>query len=141
MKIVHLSPPEDVFLKEHFRSRCDIREIHEISSLKSLKHAYHELGEVTHSTMFWFSLLPDCMSDDKFWKSLRKLLRYVQKGSGRIVFQMPRKSKNWKDEGVREILESYGLHKVSFPVGDAMISVATNDDEIRDFLNQHRKED
>ena len=137
MHIVHLCPSTGSFLSTVLESRCDIRPIHEISSLRSLKQAYHELGEVTHSTMFWVSLSQDCLSDNKFWVHLGRLCRYVRKGSGRLVFQLPRRSKAWHDEGVRSILDSYGLHKVTFDLGGENITVATNDASIRNFLKPH----
>ena len=59
LKIVHLCPPDSSFLSDLFGSQCDIRPIHEISNLRSLKQAYQELGHVSHSTMFWLTLLPD----------------------------------------------------------------------------------
>ena len=54
---------------------------------------------------------------------------------------MPRKSKSWKDEAVKSVLESYGLLKVSFDLNGEMMTVATNDNYIRDFLNPHHDRD
>ena len=103
----------------------------------ALKQTYHELGEVNHSTMFWVTLPKDSTTDDRFWISLKKIFRYVQKGSGRIVFHMPRKCKAWKDEGVKLALESFGLYKVSFDLNGEKTTVATNDESIREYLNPH----
>ena len=77
--------------------------------------------------MLWVTLPPDAVNDDKFWISLRKLFRYVKKGSGRIVFHMPRRNRSWRHDGVRTVLEDYGLHKVSFELGGERHTVATND--------------
>ena len=109
-RIVHFCPEGNSFLTKLMGSHCDVRPIHAISILRSLKHAYHELGEVSHSTMFWLSLPKESLSDDTFWKNLRKLFRCVQKGSGRLVFHMPRKSQSRRDAGVKAVLESYGLY-------------------------------
>ena len=87
--------------------------------------------------MFWFTLIPENMNDDHFWVNLRKLLICAKKGSGRIVFHMPRKSRSWNHEGVKAILDSYGLRKVTFTFGNEKITVATNEEKIRDFLNPH----
>ena len=72
-RIVHFCPAGASFLSDLLGSQCDIRPIHEISSSRSLKQAYHELGDVTHSTMFWLTLPKESMSDDAFWINLRKL--------------------------------------------------------------------
>ena len=85
--------------------------------------------------MFWLILAKGVMSDDAFWLNLRKLLRYVHKGSGRIVFHMLRKSRSWQHEGVKAVLESYGLFKVSSDLNGEMTTVTTNDQRIREFLN------
>ena len=71
-RIVHFCPSTGSFLSEVLQSKCDVRPIHEISSLRSLKQAYHELGEVNHSTMCWLTLSKESIADDAFWKNLRK---------------------------------------------------------------------
>ena len=87
--------------------------------------------------MFWMTLPTESLENDGFWKRLGTIFRYVQKGSGHMVFHMPRKSKAWKREGVKKALESFGLYKVSFELKREKTIVATNDAAIREYLNPH----
>ena len=110
--IVHFSSDGSSFLTDLQDSRCDVRTITEISSRKGLKDAYHKLGSVSHSTLLWLTLpfksagsASNFMSDEQFWRNLAKVMRYVRKGSGRIVFHMPRKSKSWQHEGVKAVFD------------------------------------
>ena len=48
---------------------------------------------------------------------------------------MPRKSKTWQRSSVRAVLESFGLQKVSCNLAGDMITIATNDSCIHDYLN------
>ena len=137
MHIVHLCPSTGSFLSSALDSQCNVYPIHEISSKTALKQAYKTLGEVSHATMLWLTISKECLADDKFWINLRKIILYVRKGSGRIVFHMPRKSRSWQHSGVKEVLDSYGLHKVSFDFDGEKHIVATNDATIREFLNPH----
>ena len=77
------------------------------------------------------------MKDDQFWANLGKVFRYVQKGSGRIVFHMPRKSKSWQHSFVKQALEAHGLNKVTFSLNGELTSVATNDYCVLDYLSPH----
>ena len=81
-RIVHFCTDGTSFLTDLLGSQCDVRPIHELSKPRDLKQAYRELGDITHSTMFWLTLPDDSLADDAFWTNLRKILRYVQKGSG-----------------------------------------------------------
>ena len=67
------------------------------------------------------------MKDEQFWANLGKVFRYVHKGSGRIVFQMPRKSKTWQHRLVKQALEAHGLNKVSFSLNGELTTIANND--------------
>ena len=77
------------------------------------------------------------MEDDQFWINLGKVFLYVQKGSGRIVFHMPRKSKTWQHSFVKQALEAHGLNKVTFSLNGELTTVATNDYCIHDYLSPH----
>ena len=77
------------------------------------------------------------MDDEQFWINLGKIFRYVRKGSGRVLFQMPRKSKTWQHRLVKEALEMHGLNKVSFSLNCELTTVATNDYCIHDYLCPH----
>ena len=109
------------FLADLQGPQCDVRVITDLSTRRGLKAAYQSLGFVSDSTLFWLTLpfhtqqsTNAFMEDDQFWINLGKVFRYVQKGSGRIVFHMPRKSKSWQHSFVKKALEAHGLNKVDF---------------------------
>ena len=109
---LHFTMDGTSFLSDLRGPTCDVRVISDLSTRKGLKDAYHRLGFVTDSTLLWLTLpfhtaesTSAYMKDEQFWANLWKVFRYVHKDSGRIVFQMPRKSKTWQHRLVKEALE------------------------------------
>ena len=82
--VVHFTMEGQSFVSDLRTPQCDVRVISEISTRKKLKLAYHALGRVSHSTLFWLSLPhfgaeanSGILSDDMFWKNLAKVFKFV----------------------------------------------------------------